>query len=90
MDDSTLSAYNPQLLGLFTPEWRLRKSIYVEQKRPAGVIMCEALWIKALYKTNIIHYYYAIPMGDEPMTERGFKQTQSETVEIQYVLFPIS
>ena len=57
MDDSTLSAYNPQLLGLYTPEWRLRKSIYVEPNRPAGVIMCEALWIKALYKNR--HYYYS-------------------------------
>ena len=27
LDDSTLSAYNPQLLRLYTPEWRLRKSI---------------------------------------------------------------
>ena len=36
MDDSTLSAYNPQLLGLYTQEWRLRKSIYVEQNRPNG------------------------------------------------------
>ena len=60
VDDSTLSVYNPQLLGLYTPEWRLRKSIYVEQNRPAGVIMCEALSIKALYKNS--HYYYYTSM----------------------------
>ena len=43
MDDSTLITYNAQPLGLYTPKWRLRKTIYVEQHRPAGVKMCEAL-----------------------------------------------
>ena len=47
VDDSTLSAYNTQQLGLYIPEWRLRlrKSIYEQWHRPAGVFMCEALWV---------------------------------------------
>ena len=58
-DDSTLSAYNLLLFWLYTPEWRLRKSILLQCHRPAGVIMCEAIWVcilhrKALYKTAII------------------------------------
>ena len=53
--------YNPQLLGLYTPEWRLRMSIDVERHRPAWVIMCEALWAcivheKALYKNPLLEY----------------------------------
>ena len=40
--DSSHSLYNLQSFGLFAPDWRLRKSIYVERHRPAGVIMCEA------------------------------------------------
>ena len=43
VDDSTLCVYNPQLFGLYTPEWRLKNSIYVVQHRPAGVIMCEVV-----------------------------------------------
>ena len=63
VDDSTLSTYYPQLLGLYTPKWRLRKSIHVERHRPARVIMCEALWAcivheKALYinKNPLLSY----------------------------------
>ena len=47
-------------MGLYTPEWTLTKSIYVEWHTPAGVIMFEALWAwivheKALHK-NLLSF----------------------------------
>ena len=59
VDDSPLSLYNLLLLGMYTPEWRLSKRIYLEQSRPAGVIMCEVLWacivhVKAPYKNKLL------------------------------------
>ena len=43
MGGSTLSTYNPQLLGRYASEWGLRKSMYEEWHRPAGAIMCKTL-----------------------------------------------
>ena len=42
--DDNLSVYKPQILGLYAPEGRSSKNIYVEWHMSAGVIMCEALW----------------------------------------------
>ena len=52
-EDSTLIVYNLQPLGLYTPEWRLRKSI---------CSMTQAHWVlyrgKRFRKTAIIIIYY--------------------------------
>ena len=49
--DSNLSIYELQTLGLYAPKWRLKKSIYVERQRPAGMIMGEVLL--SMYMENI-------------------------------------